>query len=209
MKIKSAKSQKFSSEDRKKQILDAARSLFAKEGYSGVTLDDIAGKVGISRPRVIQLFGSKRNIYETIAEIAYRSHPLNKDLEDPMEREDDFEVFRLFAFHILEHTTNKEDREIFKILMFARLKEDRFHQVHFHKKDMLMISRLMDYVAQRTKEGHFISMDPRTVIYSYQAMISNLAIYKNVMKKMDFIEIEDLASDCARIFLSGIKESNA
>jgi AcrR family transcriptional regulator len=202
--INAMKSPKYSSEDRRNQILDAARSLFAKDGYSGVTLDDIASRVGISRPRVIQLFGSKRNIYEAIAEAAYQSHPMDKDLVDPIERKDDFEVFRAFAAHILEHTTNKEDREIFKILMYARLKEDRFHQVHFHKKDTLMISRLTEYVDERIKDGRFKDIDSRTIIYCYQAMISNLAIYKNVMKKMDFVTIQELSRYCARIFLDGV-----
>ncbi len=203
------KTPKYSSEDRKSQILDAARSLFAKDGYAGVTLDDIAGRVGISRPRVIQLFGSKRNIYEAIAEVAYQAHPMDKDLVGPMERKDDLETFRAFAAHILEHTTNREDREIFKILMFARLKEDRFHHVHFHKKDTLMISRLTDYVTERIEAGAFKAMDPRTLIYCYQAMISNLAIYKNVMKRMDFVTIEDLSRTCAEIFLQGIQAQPA
>jgi AcrR family transcriptional regulator len=50
---------RFSSEKRKRQILGAARHLFAKRGYDKTTLDDIARRVGISRPRVVQLFGSK------------------------------------------------------------------------------------------------------------------------------------------------------
>jgi AcrR family transcriptional regulator len=179
--------------------------LFAKGGYAEVTLDEIAKKVGISRPRVIQLFGSKRNIYETIAESAYKSHPMDRDLIGPIERQDDFAVFKAFALHILEHTANREDREIFKILLYARLKEDRFHQTHFQKKDTLMISRLAEYVSQRIEDGAFQGFDPRTIIYCYQAMISNLAIYKNVMKRMDFVEVEDLSENCARIFLDGIR----
>lgn len=198
------KSSKLPAKDRKAQILTAARSLFAKEGYAEVTLDDIARKVGVSRPRIIQLFGSKRNIYETIAESAYNSHPMDRDLAGPMSQNDDFGVFEAFAAHILEHTTNREDREIFKILMYARLKEDRFHHVHFHRKDMLMISRLADYVAERIKDGAFRDMDPRTIIFCYQAMISNLAIYKNVMKKMDFVSVQDLSRECARIFIEGV-----
>ncbi len=55
------------------------------------------------------------------------------------------------------------------------------------------------------EDGAFKVMDPRTLIYCYQAMISNLAIYKNVMKKMDFVTIEDLSRTCAEIFLQGIK----
>jgi AcrR family transcriptional regulator len=197
--------QKLSSEDRKAQILSAARTLFAKKGYAEATLDDIAEKVGVSRPRIIQLFGSKQNIYETIAEAAYKGHPMDKDLAEPIQRKDDFAVFEAFARHILGHTVNREDREIFKILMYARLKEDRFHRVHFHKKDTLMISRLSEYIGQRITEGAFKDLDPRTVIFCYQAMISNLAIYKNVMKQMEFVTVEELSHDCAKIFLEGIR----
>jgi len=196
--------EKLSSENRRSQVLDAARVLFAKKGYNETTLDDIADRVGISRTRVIQLFGSKQGVYEAIAEIAYQSHPLDQDLEVPIRERDDFAVFKAFASHILHHTSKKRDREIFKILMYARLKEDHFHRVHFHKKDTLMMSRLAEYVRQRIKEGAFRSLDYRTVIFAYQAMISNLVIYKNVLKEMDFVSLEKLSSDCARIFLEGI-----
>jgi len=202
--LRTMRQRKLSSEDRKTQVLAAARSLFARGGFAEVTLDDIAAMVGISRPRVIQLFGSKRNIYEAIAEQAYRSHPMDRDLVGPMERKDDFGVFRAFAYHILKHTVNREDREIFKILMYARLREDSFHQKHFHEKDALMISRLADYVSGRVDDGVFRKMDPRTIIFCYQAMISNLAIYKNVMKRMEFVTVDALSDECARIFLQGV-----
>lgn len=202
--IKPMRQRKLSSEDRKTQVLAAARSLFARGGFADVTLDDIAAMVGISRPRVIQLFGSKRNIYEAIAENAYRSHPMDRDLAGPMEQKDDFGVFKAFAFHILKHTANREDREIFKILMYARLREDSFHQKHFQEKDALMIGRLADYVTRRVEDGVFRKMDPRTIIFCYQAMISNLAIYKNVMKRMEFVTIDGLSEECARIFLQGV-----
>jgi len=47
-------------------------------------------------------------------------------------------------------------------------------------------------------------MDPRVVIYAFQAMISNLAIYKNVMKKMDFVTTKELCYNCANIFVKGL-----
>lgn len=203
------KAERLSSTQRKSQILAAARSLFAGKGYAEVTLDEIAQRVGVSRPRVIQLFGSKQSIYEAIAESAYTAHPMDQDLADPMARKDDLGVFKVFAEHILKHTCNKEDREIFKILMYARLKEDHFHRLHFHKKDTLMMGRLWDYVGIRMEEGAMKRMDPRLVVYAYQAMISNLAIYKNVLKQMEFVSIEELSLRCAEIFLTGLSCSEA
>jgi len=201
------RNKKLSSVNRRAQILDAARMLFAKKGYNETTLDDIANRVGVSRTRVIQLFGSKQGVYEAIAEIAYQSHPLDQDLEAPIKERNDFAVFKAFASHILQYTSKRRDREIFKILMYARLKEDHFHRAHFHKKDTLMISRLSDYVRERITEGALRPVDYRTVIYAYQAMISNLAIYKNVLKEMGFVSIDRLSSDCARIFLEGLVNS--
>ena len=175
--------ERLSAEDRKAQILAVARTLFAKKGFDGTTLDDIADKTGVSRPRVIQLFGSKLKIYEAIAATAYRNHPLDKDLAEPMAKKDDFGVLKAFAAHVLVNTQKREDRENLKILMSARLKEDQFHKTHFHVQDTLMISHLEDYFTQRAKEGAFKDINTRTIIYAFQAMVTNLGIYKNVMKK--------------------------
>lgn len=196
---------KFSIGERRAQILAAARTLFAKSGYAEVTVDEIAAQVGISRPRVVQIFGSKQRIYETIAEEAYKSHPMDEDLVEPIGRKDDFGVFRAFALHVLSHTRNREDREIFKILMHARLREDQFHRTHFHRKDTLMMSRLSDYVESRVQEGGFRRVDPRTVVCCFQAMVSNLVIYKNVLDQMNFVTIEQLSRECALIFLEGLR----
>jgi hypothetical protein len=89
--------------------------------------------------------------------------------------------------------------------MYARLKEDRFHKVHFHKKDILMISRILDYVRMRIQEGAFKKRDPRIIVYAYQAMIANLVLYKNILNEMDFVEIDTLSRECAHIFLEGIQ----
>jgi len=198
---------KLSAEERRSQILAAARTLFAQKGFAEVSLDEIAKRVGVSRPRIIQLFGSKQNIYDAIVEAAYAAHPMDQDLADPIARKDDIAVFEGFARHILKHTEDREDREIVKILMYARLREDSFHRTHFHKKDTLMISRLTDYVGERIRDGGFREIDPRTLIYCYQAMVSNLAIYKNVLGQMDFVTVQALSRECARIFLEGIKQT--
>jgi AcrR family transcriptional regulator len=195
---------RLSLEERKAQILEAARTLFARNGYDKVTLDDIAEQVGISRPRIVQIFGSKEKIYLAIAESAYESHPMDRDLAEPMARKDDFEVFYAFAEHILRHTSKQEETEIFKILLYARLREDRFHRIHFQEKDTLMISRLADYVQERVEEGAFQAMDPRVITYSYQAMVTSLAMYKGIFKKMDFVTVDELSKVCASIFLEGI-----
>jgi AcrR family transcriptional regulator len=200
---------RLSAEDRKRQIISVARTLFAKKGYNGTALDEIAAKAKISRTRILQLFKSKLKIYEAIAATAYTSHPMDQDLAEYINQKDDYGVFKAFAEHVFFHTQKREDRENLKILVAARLREDKFHRVHFHKQDTLMMSRLEAYVQKRIQDGAFKPIDYRTIIFAYQAMITNLGIYKNVMKNMEFVTIEQLSNDCAQIFLSGISTTHA
>lgn len=202
--MSSTKPKRLPAAQRREQILTAARTLFANRGYGETTLDAIAAEVGVSRARVVQLFESKEGVYRAIAEDAYRSHPMDRDLIEPMERLDDRAVFEAYARHILEHTAQPEEREILKILTYARLREDSFHREHFEQKDSLMISRLTDYVAQRMADGALRPADPKVVVYAYQAMLFNLALYKHSLNRMDFVDNDSLAEECARIFTLGL-----
>src|SRR5262245_2738893 len=46
-----------------KRILDAAQEVFATYGYQGATIDEIAGRAGISRPNLHYYFKRKRDLY--------------------------------------------------------------------------------------------------------------------------------------------------
>jgi AcrR family transcriptional regulator len=48
------------------RILDEAEALFARRGYEGTTLRQIAGAAGIREPGLYNHFGSKRELYEAV-----------------------------------------------------------------------------------------------------------------------------------------------
>lgn len=52
-----------SADERIKQVVAAAVTVFATSGYSGGRTEDIARVVGVSQSYVIRLFGSKRNVF--------------------------------------------------------------------------------------------------------------------------------------------------
>lgn len=49
--------------DRRRHLLDAAVAAFAEGGYHGTTTADVARHVGLSQPRVVQIFGSKLQMF--------------------------------------------------------------------------------------------------------------------------------------------------
>jgi AcrR family transcriptional regulator len=48
---------------RRRQLLDAALSVFVAQGYHAAAMDDIADKAGVSKPVLYQHFPGKRDLY--------------------------------------------------------------------------------------------------------------------------------------------------
>lgn len=64
----SAKSLPAEIDEKRARILDAARTLFLRYGFSRTTIGDIAHKAGISRPGVYLQFASKNEILAALIE---------------------------------------------------------------------------------------------------------------------------------------------
>jgi len=60
--------------EREQQILDVAGAVFARDGYHGASMDDIAATADISKPMLYQYFGSKEGLY--VAYIARAGYEL-------------------------------------------------------------------------------------------------------------------------------------
>jgi AcrR family transcriptional regulator len=45
------------------QTLSVARTLFAERGYNAVTMDEVAAKVGVTKPLLYNYFGNKESLY--------------------------------------------------------------------------------------------------------------------------------------------------
>jgi AcrR family transcriptional regulator len=50
-------------DERRRQILEAARSLFSQRGYSAVSTTEIAAEAGVARGLINHYFGTKRELY--------------------------------------------------------------------------------------------------------------------------------------------------
>jgi AcrR family transcriptional regulator len=100
------------SDERRDQILTAARAVFAEGGYQATT-DQVARAAGVSQPYVVRLFGSKRDLFlavyrDTAARVlaAFRPIPAGPDA-----------AFRMGAAYV----ELVADRDLLRILMQAFL----------------------------------------------------------------------------------------
>jgi AcrR family transcriptional regulator len=53
---------------RREQLLDVGRSLFAERGYDGTSVEEIALRAGVSKPVVYEHFGGKEGLYAVVVD---------------------------------------------------------------------------------------------------------------------------------------------
>jgi AcrR family transcriptional regulator len=54
--------------ERRQQLLDVARSLFAEKGFDGTSIEEIAHRANVSKPVVYEHFGGKEGIYAVVVD---------------------------------------------------------------------------------------------------------------------------------------------
>ena len=54
--------------ERRQQLLDVARELFAEKGFDGTSIEEIAHRAGVSKPVVYEHFGGKEGIYAVVVD---------------------------------------------------------------------------------------------------------------------------------------------
>lgn len=59
---------RMSASERREQLLDVGRKLFAEKGYEAVTVEEIAAKAKVSKPVVYEHFGGKEGLYAVVVD---------------------------------------------------------------------------------------------------------------------------------------------
>ncbi len=110
-------------ETRRRLILATAKDLFIKKSFSGVTLDDIASAIEISKGTIYNHFGSKEEIYAWIL-LEHLSILLSYLKEAAKTGRDTSERLRNAAKAYIRFY--RENREYFKLLFFIDMVGDRY-----------------------------------------------------------------------------------
>jgi len=63
--------------ERREQLLDVGRTLFAQKGFEATSIEEIAARAGVSKPVVYEHFGGKEGLYAVV---------VDREMSDLMER---------------------------------------------------------------------------------------------------------------------------
>jgi len=59
---------RMSGKERREQLLDVGRKLFAEKGFEGTSVEEIAAKAQVSKPVVYEHFGGKEGLYAVVVD---------------------------------------------------------------------------------------------------------------------------------------------
>ncbi|MFB9907200.1 TetR/AcrR family transcriptional regulator [Allokutzneria oryzae] len=54
--------------ERRQQLLDVGRKLFAEKGFDGTSIEEVAHRAGVSKPVVYEHFGGKEGLYAVVVD---------------------------------------------------------------------------------------------------------------------------------------------
>jgi AcrR family transcriptional regulator len=131
-------------QERRQQLLDIGRRLFAERGLDGTSIEEIAARAGVSKPVVYEHFGGKEGLYAVVVDREVdRFLTMATRL---LEGEDTREKFEAAAIALLRYI--EENTDGFRILVrdsppgsgsgtFASLISDIASQVEYILADVL------------------------------------------------------------------------
>jgi len=199
-------------EDRQRkvdEILDTALVLFARKGYAGTTIEDIAGELGYAKASLYYYFPGKEAmvkalIYDAMEAAAIRmdqilarsNHPVEnlKDLigyyvDDYLEKRGFFNIYHQVA-HFMDSILSPEESRA----MGMRMAE-------MNHKIIGMIRRGID-------EGYYIDLDPQTLGEMLMGMISGL-MNQMSLRGLQGWDRQALKPTIVEILIRGIRRQEA
>ncbi|MEM9059880.1 MAG: TetR family transcriptional regulator C-terminal domain-containing protein [Pseudomonadota bacterium] len=186
-------------------ILNAALEVFAREGFRGATIDEIAKASGMSKPNLLYYFPKKDDIYRTLLESLLDTwldplRDLDKDgdpareiaayVERKIELARDFPMeSRLFANEMVRGAP------ILKAVLASDLKA--------------LVDSKADVLRAWMNEGQLARVDPHHLIFAIWATTQHYADFDAqvtaVLGTDDEGRFHDAATSLKQIFLLGLK----
>lgn len=168
-------------QDRRRQLLEVAIDVFARQGFGGTKTKDIAAAAGVSEAILFHHFASKEDLYHAIIdskEDKLGARDFLKKLETFAGRRDDAGLFRCVASTALG--SFRDDPAFHRLLLYARL-EGHLLASLFHERFGLPVGDfLRRYVALRQREGAFRKADPAVAVMFVMGSILHFAMVRHV-----------------------------
>ncbi len=178
-------------DERRDQILAAAAKVFARNGYVGTRIDDIAAAAAISKGLSYHYFGSKEAIFNTLVGGAARGtvHLYREALEVPGGAA---ARLRWLMEQIVDGLTEQPD--MFMVVMQASVSDAAPQEARQQVSAMVLETRsiMIRFIAAGQKDGEIVQGDPEHLAFVLGSCIEGLAVSRAMSTPTPTVPMTDL-----------------
>jgi AcrR family transcriptional regulator len=191
------------SAERKSQIIDTARMIFARKGFHQARMDDIVKESGLSKGAIYWYFKSKDAILlELISQIFDQEMEyLRSLLVDDLSASECLLRFTRHAMHNASQMTELLPL-IYEFYALAAREETIHQEVHRHFLSFREL--LLPLFRRGVEQSEFRPVDPEAAFITYSALFEGLVLMWTLALDRQAIDLEALAQQAVHMFLQGL-----
>ncbi len=177
----------------KARILEKAKELFSKKGYSACSMDELANECGLNKAMIFYYYKSKQELYESVIidildEIYISVENENKNLKNPVEELESF--VKTYASFACEHL-------YLPSLLLRELSDNgaKIPETLFsHMRKLYMLFE--DILKRGEKIGYFSDVQPIIIYFMVIGTLNLMVTTKSLRVKASEMEGIDTCAEC-------------
>ena len=195
--------------DRRLQIMEAAKELFARQGFEGTTTRQIAQEARVNEAIIFRHFPSKESLYWAIidrqSELAGWQPALERQLSSGAS---DREILASIAEDIL--VRRAKDSSLSRLLLFSALENQRRSQRFFQTHVVEYYELIAEYIRRRIEEGAFRAVNPLLAARGFVGMIVYHSLIQDIYgaKRYQDFDVKEVSETLTDIWLGGMETGN-
>lgn len=192
--------------DRRLQIMEAAKELFARQGLEGTTTRAIAACARVNEAIIFRHFPSKEDLYWAIidqqCEVGAWQQTLHRQLSSGAS---DREVFASIAEDIL--TRRAKDSSLSRLLLFSALENQQRSQRFFQTHVVAYYELIAEYIRSRIDAGALRAVNPLLAARGFVGMIVYHSLIQEIYggKRYQDFDVKEVSETLTDIWLGGME----
>ncbi|MCW9012251.1 MAG: TetR/AcrR family transcriptional regulator [Gammaproteobacteria bacterium] len=197
-------SKRLSAEARRESIIEAAKALFAQQGFHGVSIDEIVNKVGVSPAILYRHFKSKEELYQAVLQefSCTRESYVETVVADDISFEEVLRgMTRVFVNSIVNHP------DLLKMEMHSQLKGDQASREFFLNRWKSFTDYIEYNLSELQTQEKIEPINVQAAALMYQGMIREVLLLKclHPAERLEDMPIDNLVDELIKLFITTIK----
>ena len=196
---------RLSGQERRRQIIEAAATLFSRHGFRGTTTREVARAVGVSEATVFKHFATKEDLYTAIIEAKAQTQQVLDVVAPLAESRDDAALLRTLARELILRTT--ADATLMRLLFFSALEGHALADLFFRRRVQAVDDFLGRYIADRVAAGAFRAVDPILAAWNFIGMVVQYLLLQELFRQKapPHVSLERAVEEMVAMFLQGVR----